>query len=109
MPAPLAGALFQDRFLLEARAGAGGSGVVFRARDLRDQRLVAVKLLERPRDPAAAQRFAREAGLLLQLRHPGIVGHVAQGVDDDGTPFLVMEWIEGESLASRVARSALTA
>jgi serine/threonine protein kinase/tetratricopeptide (TPR) repeat protein len=108
-PDPPAGLLIGDRFRIERRIGGGGMGRIFRARDLHTDRAVAVKLLA-----AASERdllrFEREALLLLRLTqtvaHPRIVGYVAHGVLAD-QPYLVMEWLEGEDLASRLRRGPL--
>jgi serine/threonine protein kinase len=97
-----------ERFVLQELAGAGGMGTVYRAIDLRTDQMVAVKLLEAGDDPQAAERFAREAQLLCELRHPGIVEYLAHGVTGDGQPYLAMEWLTGEDLARRVARGALS-
>ncbi|HEY3202416.1 MAG TPA: protein kinase [Thermoanaerobaculia bacterium] len=88
--------------------GAGGMGEVYRARDTRLERTVAVKVLPQhlSSSPEVRQRFEREAKTISQLSHPHIcalydVGH------HDGTDYLVMEYIEGETLADRIARGAL--
>ena len=54
------------------------------------------------------ERLYREARILEKLSHPGIVKHVAHGETDDGMPFLAMEWIVGETLGKRLARTGLT-
>ena len=100
------------RFTLEALAGSGGMGVVYRARDAFDGRLVALKLLrarvgEGDAD-AEATRFDREARVLAGLAHPGIVGYLAHGTAATGQPFLAMEWLEGESLSARLRRGPLS-
>jgi serine/threonine-protein kinase len=97
------GGVVDDRFVLEAMAGRGGMGRVFRARDLHDGSLVALKLVDGD-DP----RFAREARILADLAHPAIVRHVADGTDADGARYLVMEWLEGEDLAARLDRGPLS-
>ncbi len=58
--------------------------------------------------PEAAERFQRETALLAELRHPGIVRFVASGATPDGQAYLVMEWLEGESLVDRLARGTLS-
>ena len=91
-----------------APLGAGGMGEVYRARDSRLGRDVAIKALPQAlaRDPESLARFDREARLLASLSHPNIAAiyglEVAAGV-----PHLVLELVEGESLAARVARGAL--
>jgi serine/threonine-protein kinase len=86
-------------------AGAGGMGEVYRAKDTRLARTVAVKILpaELGSDPDRRQRFEREARVVASLSHPHIcalhdVGH------QDGLEYLVMEFLEGETLAARLAR-----
>ncbi len=82
--------------------------VVYRAWDLREQREVAVKLLG-DAFRAESERFLREANALERLRHPAIVRYVAHGsaADELGTPWLAMEWLEGEDLAARLERGPL--
>src|SRR5438105_2252529 len=81
-------------------------GTVFRARDRRDKREVALKVLQ-----AAAlrntARFEQEAAILAGLRHPNIVEYVAHGATPDGMHYLVMEWVEGENLSQRLDRGGL--
>jgi len=97
-----------ERFVLKERAGAGGMGAVYRALDTHTNQTVALKLLNGSNTPQDAERFAREAQLLCELRHPGIVEYIAHGVTRDGQPYLAMEWLAGEDLARRLARGALT-
>ncbi|AGP35131.1 serine/threonine-protein kinase [Sorangium cellulosum] len=100
--------VFLDRYRLERRAGAGGMGEVWKALDQETGEPVAVKLLSGG-DPAGAARFAREAQILASLSHPRVVRYVAHGASADGAPYLVMEWLEGEDLAARLARGPLGA
>jgi tetratricopeptide (TPR) repeat protein len=100
------GTVVAGRYVVEARAGAGGMGVVYRARDRVGDRIVALKLLRAQADDPA-RRFAREAWLLSDLAHPGIVRYVDHGQADDGSLYLAMEWLDGEDLATRLARSPL--
>ena len=101
------GTLIDERFALEALAGRGGMGQVYRARDQETGQRVALKLLQGVPSADALQRFHREATLLASLRHPGLVAHVAHGASEQGQPYLVMEWLEGEELARRLARGPL--
>jgi tetratricopeptide (TPR) repeat protein len=102
-----AGDVIANRFRIEREAGSGGMGRVFRANDLATGATVAVKVLHgsAARDP---ERFEREAQLLDELRHPGIVRYIAHGRAPSGEPWLVMEWLEGEDLHDRLAREPLT-
>src|SRR5262245_61845458 len=93
-----------ERFELERRAGSGGMAIVYRARDRVTGGVVALKVLREEMDP---RRFDREIRLLADLDHPAIVRHVAHGAMPDGRPFHAMEWLEGETLAERLARGRL--
>ena len=90
--------------------GAGGMGEVYRARDTRLDRDVAIKVLPArlSADEPRRQRFEREARTISQLSHPHICALYDVG-RQDGTDFLVMEYIEGETLSQRLARGALPA
>jgi serine/threonine protein kinase len=101
-----AGTLIAGRFTLEAPAGRGGMGTIYRARDSHTGQRVALKLL-RSDSTDSQPRFTREAEVLAQVRHPGIVAYVAHGLAQDGQPFLAMEWLEGEDLAQRLSRQPL--
>ncbi len=81
--------------------GAGGSGQVFEARDPRG-RAVAVKVLREDADAVAAARLLREAELVREMRHPRLVQIHDAGTTSDGRPFLVMERVEGRTLAARL-------
>src|SRR3954451_15673650 len=85
--------------------GAGGMGEVYQARDTRLERTVAVKILapELARDAEFRDRFAREAKAISALNHPHICGLFDVGRDHD-TEYLVLELLEGETLAARLAR-----
>jgi tetratricopeptide (TPR) repeat protein len=101
------GDMLGERFEIERRAGSGGMGEVFRARDRTSGTAVAVKVLLSGSALSDA-RLAREAETLAELSHPGIVRYVAHGVTPSGAPYLAMEWLEGEDLARRLERGALT-
>ncbi|WP_438027324.1 protein kinase domain-containing protein [Sorangium sp. So ce233] len=101
------GVTVADRFRIEGLAGSGGMGSVYRATDLTDDSAVALKVLHRGAEHQE-RRLEREARLLAELRHPGIVRHVAHGVTGDGQRYLALEWLDGEDLAARVARERLS-
>ena len=88
--------------------GAGGMGEVYKARDTRLERTVALKILPLTlaTDPQFRDRFGREARAISQLNHPHICTLHDIG-DQQDTLFLVMEYLEGETLASRLERGAL--
>src|SRR5262245_12096850 len=107
------GTLFANRFALERAAGSGGMGTVYRATDRYSGDTVALKLLHAGAGAGAggsdeAERFLREAQLLSELRHPGIVAHIAHGQTPDGQRFLAMEWLQGQDLAARLTRGPLS-
>jgi Tol biopolymer transport system component len=90
-----------------APIGAGGMGEVYKARDTRLERTVAVKVLpENLTSPEVRQRFEREAKTISQLSHPHICALHDVGREGD-LEYLVMEYLEGETLADRLTRGAL--
>src|SRR5216684_2114752 len=93
-----------------APAGAGGMGEVYRARDTRLDRTVAIKILPSylSERPESKQRFEREARAISSLQHPNICTLYDIG-SQDGTDYLVMEYLEGETLADRLAKGPLPA
>jgi hypothetical protein len=98
------GTLLAGRFVLERLAGAGGMGSVYRAHDPLRGEPVAVKLLHKGEQRAElVERFSREAQILSELKHPGIVDYVAHGRTPDGQYYLAMEWLEGQDLAAFLA------
>jgi serine/threonine protein kinase len=88
--------------------GAGGMGEVYRAKDTRLERTVAIKILPSniSADPVAKQRFEREAKTISGLNHPNICTLHDVG-SQDGVDYLVMECVEGETLAKRLDKGAL--
>jgi Tol biopolymer transport system component len=93
---------------IQSPLGAGGMGEVYKARDTRLDRTVAIKVLPEPvaSDPELKQRFEREAKTLAALSHPHICPVFDVG-SQDGIDYLVMERLEGETLAQRLSRGAL--
>src|SRR5262245_30813016 len=88
--------------------GRGGMGEVYRARDLKLKREVAIKILpnEFGRDPDRVARFQREAEVLASLNHPNIAA-IYDLQEDNGSRYLVLELIEGETLAERIRRGPI--
>jgi eukaryotic-like serine/threonine-protein kinase len=98
--------LLAERYELDRPISGGGMGSVWRAVDRRLDRPVAVKLLRRElaADPAFVERFRREARAAGALSHPNVAGVFDYG-EHDGQAFIVMELVEGENLAERLART----
>ncbi len=95
-------------YQIEDLIGAGGMGQVYRARDTKLGRAVAIKVLPEAfaRDKERLDRFEREARLLASLNHPNIA--TLHGMEQAGElRFLVMELVEGETLGERIARGAI--
>ena len=88
------------RYRIESQIGRGGMGVVYRGRQLSLNRPVAIKFLptELAQDPEFVRRFEQEAQVIAGLAHENIV-YVFDITEDDGTLYIVMELIDGESLA----------
>ena len=101
------GAVIDQRFELERSVAAGGMGQIWRARDRVSGRPVAIKVMLGD-DATAHARFGREAALLADLRHPGVVEYVAHG-SYAGAPYLAMEWLDGVDLAARSRASRIDA
>jgi serine/threonine protein kinase len=93
---------------IQSPLGAGGMGEVYRARDTQLDRTVAIKILPAHLscDPEAKQRFDREARTISSLSHPNIC-HLYDVGEQDGASFLVMEFLEGETLADRLHKGPL--
>jgi serine/threonine protein kinase len=101
----LVGTSLNGRYRLEARIAAGGMSTVYRALDETLERQVAVKLMNREvaTDSDQLERFRREARAVAQLSHPHIVGVIDAG-EDDSRPYIVFEYVEGETLKDRIRR-----
>ena len=105
---PLAAGTMLGPYEILAPIGAGGMGEVYRARDTRLERTVAVKVLpaHTADRPEVRQRFEREARAVSALNHPNICTLYDVG-RHDGVDFLVMEYMEGETLADRLGKGAM--
>lgn len=100
------GTMLCDAYRVEERLGGGGYGDVFRARSIRLDRLVAIKVMRS--SPGSGQgvlaRLRREAEIAKRLEHPNTVRLIDFGSLDDETPYLVWELLRGETLAARIER-----
>src|ERR1700682_2364715 len=105
---PLAPGTQLGPYEITAPLGAGGRGEVYRARDTRLERTVAIKILLEhfSADPVRKQRFEREAKTISSLNHPHICVLHDVG-SQDGIDYLVMECVEGETLAKRLEKGPL--
>jgi serine/threonine protein kinase/Tol biopolymer transport system component len=102
------GALIAAKYRILAELGAGGMGEVYRAEDISLSRQVAIKVLPDvfAGDPERLARFEREARVLASLNHPNIAA--IYGIEEaDGKRFLILELVEGETLAERLGRGVL--
>ena len=99
------GTLIGGRFRLEEKVGSGGMSSVYRAFDPTLERHVAIKLMHRDisNDADQLERFRREARAVAQLNHPHVVTVIDAG-EDDGNPYIVFEYVEGETLKDRIRR-----
>jgi serine/threonine-protein kinase len=100
------GAIISDTYCIERLLGKGGMGAVYLARHVRLPRQVAIKFLlaDAVSDPTAFARFRREAEITSSLHHPNILEVQDFNQLSDGTPYLVMEFLEGEDLDARLQR-----
>jgi serine/threonine-protein kinase len=105
---PLAGGTHLGPYEILSALGAGGMGEVYRARDTKLDRAVAIKILPEAfaADTERIARFQREAKTLASLNHPNIA-HIHGLEESSGVRALVMEVVEGEDLAQRIARGAI--
>src|ERR671936_2084028 len=106
MPIPIGTQLGSHE--ITALVGKGGMGEVYRARDTKLKREVAIKILpeEFSRDADRISRFQREAEVLASLNHPNIAA-IYDLEEAEGSRFLVLELVEGETLADRIQRGPI--
>lgn len=107
---PLLGQTIDERYRVDGVIGEGGMGTVYRARDLSQERDVAMKVLKADylRDQNIRRRFMDEARIISNLEHPNAVKLYNFGQMADGNFYMVMELLHGESLAERLAYTFLT-
>jgi len=104
------GTTLADRYELVAEVARGAMGDVFEALDRVEGSKVAVKVLraEYLADESMRRRFRREGAVLKALDHPAVVRLLELGIEDDGLVFLVTEYVDGETLAERLSKGALS-
>ncbi len=104
------GTILGDGYEIVRSVAAGGFGAVYEARHQPGNRRVAVKVLHAwlADDPKTRERFRRELQAPAQIAHPGIVEVLDADVDPSGIPFLVMDWLEGETLRERLGQGPLS-
>jgi serine/threonine-protein kinase len=104
--ATVIGNLLRGRYRLEERIGSGGMSTVYRAFDETLERWVAIKVLHHTMedDPVQLERFRREARTVARLSHPHVVTVIDAG-EDDGHPFIVFEFVDGDTLKGLIKRT----
>ncbi|MGH2951110.1 MAG: protein kinase domain-containing protein [Solirubrobacterales bacterium] len=102
-PGALTGTVLSGRYRLEQKLGSGGMSTVYLARDETLERWVAAKVLHREisDQPDQIERFRREARAVAQVSHPNVVAVIDAG-EDGGRPYIVFEYVEGETLKQRI-------
>mgnify|MGYP003707363507 CR=1 FL=1 len=106
----LTGTTLDDRWLIQDKLGAGGMGVVYVAQQLNIERRVAIKTMNRGTESGQEflERFLREANVASQVNHPHLVSIYDFGQTPEGVLYIVMEYLDGETLAERVRLERLT-
>ena len=101
----LTGTVLSGRYRLESKLGSGGMSTVYLARDETLERWVAAKVLHREisDQPDQIERFRREARAVAQVSHPNVVAVIDAG-EDGGRPYIVFEYVDGETLKQRIDR-----
>ena len=104
-PGALTGTVLSGRYRLESKLGSGGMSTVYLARDETLERWVAAKVLHREisDQPDQIERFRREARAVAQVSHPNVVAVIDAG-EDSGRPYIVFEYVDGETLKQRIDR-----
>jgi serine/threonine-protein kinase len=106
---PRIGSTIAGRYLIESELGVGGMATVYRARHKLIERPCAIKILgaQFAQDSVLRERFVREARHAQRIAHPNVIEIFDQGETEDKTPFLVMELLEGRSLADVIAEGPM--
>jgi serine/threonine protein kinase len=103
----LIGLVLGDRYRVDERIGAGGMGLVYRATHVLIGRKLAIKLLRRryASQSEVAERFVQEARIASSVKHPNVVDIIDYGITPQGSPYYVMEFLAGHSLAHEIKHS----
>src|SRR4051794_37970920 len=107
---PWIGSLIAGCYRIETVLGEGGMATVYRARHTLQDKPVAIKIFRKDlaRETKLRQRFFREATSSARLAHPNIIEIMDSGEAEDGTPYLVMEYLVGESLEELLSRGQIS-
>ena len=107
VPVPGLPPIVDGKYRVDAQIGRGGMGAVFKARDVRLDRDVAIKVVRADllSSPDARVRFRREAQVVARLQHPSVVAVFDYGTFADGAAYIVMEYVRGEDLRQRLRRT----
>lgn len=103
--AQMIGTVLSDRYRIEAKLGSGGMSTVYLAQDRTLDRQVAIKMMHREisEQPDQLERFNQEARSVAKVSHPNVVTVIDAG-EDSGRPYIVLEYVEGETLKQRISR-----
>jgi eukaryotic-like serine/threonine-protein kinase len=106
---PFVGRVIDNRYEIQARVGEGGMGVVYRARQISIDRIIALKMLnaQMAQDPTWVQRFYNEAKACSRLQHPNTIRMFDFGQTQEGRLFMTMEFLDGVSLRDALQRGPL--
>lgn len=104
--APLVGTTLGESYRVDRKIAEGGMGIIYAGEHLRLHRQVAIKVLKEPlnHNAEALARFKLEAEIIARLGHPNVVQVFDVGTTPQGTPYLVMEYLRGESLLERITK-----
>ncbi len=107
---PLVGKVIDGRYEIQQRVGEGGMGVVYRARQISIDRIIALKMLnsQMAADPTWVQRFYNEAKACSRLQHPNTIRMFDFGQSSEGKLFMTMEFLDGQSLRDAITKSPLS-
>lgn len=97
---PMLGTTIAGQYLVDSLIGKGGMGSVYKATDLVLERTVALKVINKGLTGEALMRFQQEGRTLGKMNHPNVASVFIVGTSEDGTPYMVMEYIDGEPLST---------